>query len=192
MINIFLRAFRRAGIPLKYSEGFHPKPKISFEDPLPIGLESEFERFFLSIPDAIEPSAVSGLLNPHLPEGLYVLSSALATSTSPHASSAMKTYFVCLRDGQFIHEHLASFQNSSEFTISLTNRKGKLKKIDLKDMVKRIELLDNKQLQVSLSARTGGTLRPAQILGPIFKLNEHQIKRSRVVKVKPAQSKARV
>ena len=189
VVNIILRAFRRAGIPLKYSEGFHPKPKISFEDPLPIGLESEFERFFISIPGSIDPNAVSRLLNPHLPEGLYVQSSTLATSISPRASSAMTTYFVCLRDGRFIQEHLASFQNSSEFTFSLTNRKGKLKKIDLKDMVKRIELLDNKQLQVSLSARTGATLRPAQILGPIFKLNEHQIKRARVVKVKPAQSK---
>ncbi len=42
LVKIFLRAIRRVGIPIKYSEGFHPKPKISFEDPLPVGLESLF------------------------------------------------------------------------------------------------------------------------------------------------------
>ena len=50
MVNIFLRALKRAGIAVKYSQGFHPKPKISFDDPLPVGVESEQERFILSVP----------------------------------------------------------------------------------------------------------------------------------------------
>ena len=83
-----------------------------------------------------------------------------------------------------------SFQNSSEVTISLSNRKGKLKKINLKDMVINIELLDSKQLQVSLSAETGKTLRPAHILGPIFNINENQIKQARVVKLKAEEQRA--
>ena len=94
------------------------------------------------------------------------------------------TYRVTLRDGNFDAEDLLSFKNSSEVTISLSNRKGKLKKINLKDMVLNIELLDSKQLQVSLLAETGKTMRPAQILGPIFNISEEQIKQARVVKLK--------
>ncbi|MDJ0819808.1 MAG: TIGR03960 family B12-binding radical SAM protein [Desulfobacterales bacterium] len=185
MINIFLRALRRAGIPLKYSQGFHPKPKISFDDPLPVGIESQHEQFFLSVSDTIDPATITGLLSSHLPEGLKIHSCTLATRTSRPKPSET-TYLVRLHDGRFNQDRLSFFRNSSEFTISLSNRKGKLKKIDLKDMVKRLELLDSKQLQVSLSAGNGGTLRPAQILGPIFKLSELQIKQSRVIKLKSA------
>ncbi|PQP33471.1 B12-binding domain-containing radical SAM protein, partial [Desulfobacteraceae bacterium SEEP-SAG9] len=35
LVNIFLRALRRAEIPVKFSEGFHPLPRVSFDDPLP-------------------------------------------------------------------------------------------------------------------------------------------------------------
>ena len=51
-------------------------------------------------------------------------------------------------------------------------------------MVIRIDLLGSKRMQVTLSAETGKTLRPAQILGPIFDIHENQIKQARVVKLK--------
>ena len=56
--NILLRAIRRAGIPVKFSEGFHPKPRISFDDPLPVGLESLQEKIYLTVPDNVEPQDV--------------------------------------------------------------------------------------------------------------------------------------
>ena len=49
LINIFLRAIRRAGIEVAYSEGFHPMPKISFEDTLPIGMESLYFNVLASL-----------------------------------------------------------------------------------------------------------------------------------------------
>jgi radical SAM family uncharacterized protein/radical SAM-linked protein len=183
MVNIFLRALKRAGIPLKFSQGFHPKPKISFDDPLPIGIESEQERFILSVPDTVDPASVAGALNAHLPDGLVVTSSRLVTAGFKPQAAGAHVYRVTLKDGRFNEENLNSFKNSAEVTISRSNRKGKLKKINLKDMVIELELLDSKQLQVAFSAGTGTTLRPAQILGPIFGINENQIKRARVVKL---------
>jgi len=184
MVNIFLRAFKRARIQVKYSQGFHPKPKISFDDPLPIGIESEQERFILIVPGSIDPDAVTRSLNSHLPDGLVINSCHFMAPVSKRKTPGPSAYRVTLRDGNFNAENLLSFENSSEVTISLSNRKGTLKKINLKDMVINIERLDSKQLQVSLSAETGKTLRPAQILGPIFNISENQIKQARVVKLK--------
>jgi len=184
MVNIFLRALKRAGLPVKYSQGFHPKPKISFDDPLPIGIESEQERFILSVPDSVEPESITRLLNSHLPEGLVINASQYLTPESKHPAAGSHAYRVTLRDGTFNPESLMSFQNTSEVTISLANRKGKLKKIDLKDMVSNIKLMDSKHLRLSLSVESGKTLRPAQILGPIFDLSEDQIKQARVIKLK--------
>jgi radical SAM family uncharacterized protein/radical SAM-linked protein len=189
MVNIVTRALRRAKIPVKYSQGFHPKPKISFGDPLPIGIESDQERFVMSVPGALDPDTVTRLLNQHLPDGLAVDSSQFLTTGSKPLETRSSAYRVTLRDGDFQEENLISFQNSSEVIISRSNRKGKLKKINLKDMVLDIELQNAKQLKLTLAADRGNTIRPAQILGPVFNLSENQIKQARVVKLKPAEGK---
>jgi radical SAM-linked protein len=189
MVNVFLRAVKRAGIQLKYSEGFHPKPKISFDDPLPIGIESDRERLIMKVPGTIEPDTVTHALNSQLPEGLVIISSQFLAPTVRPEPPCSNTYQVTLRDGHFNQDDLRSFNGRSEVTISLSNRKGKLKKINLKDMVKNIEWLDSRQLRVSLSTETGKTLRPAHILGPVFHIREDQIRLARVVKLKKAESK---
>ena len=48
LANIMFRAFRRAKIPVEFSAGFHPKPRISFDDPLPVGMESLHETCVVS------------------------------------------------------------------------------------------------------------------------------------------------
>ncbi|CAB1082813.1 radical SAM protein [Alkalispirochaeta odontotermitis] len=184
MVNIFIRALKRAGIPLKFSQGFHPKPKISFDDPLPIGMESEQERFYMSVPGSVNPNSVPGLLNLHLPEGLRITGSQIAPPGFKRQIPGANAYRVTLPDGNFEQDDVTAFNGSAEVIISLSKRKGKLKKIDLKDMVEELELLDSKQLRVSIAAGTGKTLRPAHILGPVFHLNETQIKLARIVKLK--------
>lgn len=184
MVNIFIRALKRAGIPVIFSQGFHPKPKISFDDPLPIGIESEQERFILTVPETVEPASVTRSLNSHLPHGLVVTASQFVTAGFKRQAAGTHVYRVTLKSGRFNEENLKSFRNCPDITISRSNRKGKLKKINLKDMVVGLELLDSSQLQVAILAATGKTLRPAQILGPIFGINEDQIKRARVVKLK--------
>ena len=49
MARLFIRAFRRAKLPLKFSEGFHAHPKVRFSPPLSVGVESlcEFCQFTL-------------------------------------------------------------------------------------------------------------------------------------------------
>lgn len=72
MVRAITRAMRRVNIPIAYSKGFHPRPKLSFSPPLPFGVTSREEYFdlYLEAPpkDDIEP-----LLNKTFPEGLQVL-----------------------------------------------------------------------------------------------------------------------
>ncbi len=72
MVNLFMRALKRAKVPLRYSQGFHPKPKVTFSDPLPVGLESEAEIMQVQVNRKISPEKLVTLLQPLLPEGLGV------------------------------------------------------------------------------------------------------------------------
>jgi radical SAM-linked protein len=182
MVNVFLRALKRAEIPVVFSEGFHPKPKISFDDPLPVGIESEQEQFILSVPGFVRPETVIRRLNAHLPDGLAINSCQLASLKPGNQIPKKHTYLVTLKEGHFDEEKLVSFNRASDATISLTNRKGKLKKINLKDMVLNIAFLDSTCLQMTLLSVPGKTARPALILRYIFNVAEDQIKQARVVK----------
>ena len=182
-VNIFLRALRRAKIPVKYSQGFHPKPKIAFDDPLPIGIESHQELFTLAVADVVKPTAVLEGLNAHLPEGLHIHDCHLAPLKSRAQPANSSVYQIAIPGYDFDTDKLASFVNSSEVILTLTNRKGKLKKIDLKDMVVNIELSDSKHLQTTLKSEPGKTIRPAEILRHVFGLEEEEIKMARVIKL---------
>jgi radical SAM family uncharacterized protein/radical SAM-linked protein len=183
LVNIFLRALKRAEIPVKYSQGFHPKPKISFDDPLPIGIESHQEHLTLAVADFVKPDTVLQGLNTHLPEGLRVHDCRLAPLKSRAHKAKSSVYQISISGHDFDTQKLASFVNSSEATFTLTNRKGKLKKIDLKDMVINIELPDSKHMLMTLKSEPGKTVRPAEVLGHIFGLPEEEIKKARVVKL---------
>ncbi|MGB5746095.1 MAG: TIGR03960 family B12-binding radical SAM protein [Desulfobacterales bacterium] len=184
LVNIFLRALKRAQIPVKYSQGFHPKPKISFDDPLPIGIESHQEHFTLAVADFVQPDAVLQGLNTHLPQGLHIHDCRLAPLKSGAHMAKSSVYQISVPGHDFDREKLASFGCRSEAFITLSNRKGKLKKIDLKDMVVNIELTDSNHLLVALKAEPGKTVRPAEMLRHVFDLSEEEIKKARVVKLK--------
>ncbi|MGD9372229.1 MAG: TIGR03960 family B12-binding radical SAM protein [Desulfobacterales bacterium] len=184
MVNVFLRALRRARLPVKFSEGFHPKAKISFDDPLPIGLESQEEYFTLAVTEFVKPSELVRRLNAHLPDGLVVHRCEHAPKKSIRTASYQTIYLVSLQNQIFNEEDLSSFNHRSDLIISRSNRKGKLKKIDLKAIVTDIELLDSKRLMITLKSDPGKTVRPAEVLRHIFKLKEDQIKGAKIVKQK--------
>lgn len=43
------RTLRRARLPLAFTEGFHPRPRLQYEDPLPLGWSSECERVWVDL-----------------------------------------------------------------------------------------------------------------------------------------------
>ena len=67
------RALRRAAVPMAFSAGFHPHPKISYANAAPTGTASEAEYFEISVNERVDPQRVRAALDEALPEGLDVL-----------------------------------------------------------------------------------------------------------------------
>ncbi|MCJ7618199.1 MAG: TIGR03960 family B12-binding radical SAM protein [Desulfobacterales bacterium] len=183
MLNIFLRAIRRADIPVKFSQGFHPKPKISFEDSLPIGLESLNEHFYLIVSENFEPRSIVESLNKQLPEGLSVNDCQIVSTKRAHNNEKKYNYIVTIKEEFFDKKELEIFLQSPEFIVSRIDRKGRLKKIDLKYMVLDIELLKPDKLQMILRPESGKTARPLEVIKEIFKLTDEQAKKARFIKM---------
>jgi len=73
MVRAFLMAARRARLPMAYSQGFHPAPKVRFSSPIPLGMESLREVVVFTLTDPVDPVQMKKALNLFLPKGLRIL-----------------------------------------------------------------------------------------------------------------------
>jgi radical SAM-linked protein len=76
------RAVRRAGIPIAYSAGFSPHPKISYVGAAPTGVASEAEYAELGLATPMDPAALAEALDAVLPDGLDVVEAVTALAGS--------------------------------------------------------------------------------------------------------------
>jgi radical SAM family uncharacterized protein/radical SAM-linked protein len=172
LMNILLRAIRRAGIPVKYSEGFHPLPKISFDNPLPLGMASLGEFFWLMVPGHITPGFVKERLNPQLPEGLVVEEVHLAPRKQRQASICYTSYEITLPEALLDHRRIDWFRNQETLPVSLFRKGGKPRRVDLKQAIKEIRVQSSHRLDLTLIRAPGQNVRPSDVLQHVFLLPE--------------------
>jgi len=79
----FERSLRRAEIPMAYSAGFHPHPKISYVGAAPTGVGSEAEYLEIALADRRDPEQVRAAIDAVLPDGLDMVCALDAENCRP-------------------------------------------------------------------------------------------------------------
>ncbi|MEW2492262.1 TIGR03936 family radical SAM-associated protein [Streptomyces nodosus] len=77
----FERALRRAGVPMAYSAGFTPHPKVSYANAAPTGTGSEAEYLEIALTEARDPDRLRDLLDESLPAGLDIVDAVEARTS---------------------------------------------------------------------------------------------------------------
>ena len=72
MMRLWERAIRRAGLRLRYSQGYHPHPRVSLALPLAVGMTAEAEWLELEIQGPVRLEDIGPRLSPQLPVGLVL------------------------------------------------------------------------------------------------------------------------
>jgi radical SAM-linked protein len=85
------RAFRIARLPLAFSEGFHPHPKISFGLALTTGFESDAEYLDVEFTEAFDLHALPAVLRAALPDGLDVVAAVWLDDGAPALQEAVSS-----------------------------------------------------------------------------------------------------
>ncbi|QUH01006.1 DUF2344 domain-containing protein [Saccharopolyspora erythraea] len=73
LARAFERALRRAGVPMAYSQGFSPHPKVSWAGAVPTGVSSEAEYVELQLVRQVDPELLRRELDAALPDGVDLL-----------------------------------------------------------------------------------------------------------------------
>ncbi len=87
LMRLWERAFRRAAIPIAYSKGFIPRPRISLAAPLPIGVTSEGELMDVFLERWGSPLSFAKMVGEKLPDGIGILEVQQIALTLPSLQS---------------------------------------------------------------------------------------------------------
>lgn len=163
------RALRRAGLPLAYSQGFNPHPKLSLALPLAVGMTSRLDCLEVGLAEPIGPAEFCARLNGQLPPGLTCLRAWPLAEGSPALAArvAAATYEVPWPG--ISPEMLATACRRVLEARSLPDplpREGKTAR-DLRPLILALEAeasAGGALVRMTLSAGTAGTARPTSIL----------------------------
>ncbi len=177
VVRLFTRAFSRANIPVKFSEGFNPHPKFSIGNPLALGTESLAEYMDVELIEDMEPREFMQKLNPILPKDIQIIK-AEQTESKISLSSIIEwsEYEVRLmveedkRD--FFKNKLEGWRELQSIEITKKKKKGKKKigtRIDILPLIGDISYkgIDEDSfiiLECILKSGESGNLRPIELI----------------------------
>ena len=180
---IFQRAVKRAGLTARYSQGFNPLMQISFENALPVGMESQEEILSIYFEKETDPDNVVAALNKELPQGLFITGCNLFNRPK-NGNKKSARYTLRISEGCFDKAEVENFSQLSEFIVQDLSKKGKTRTTDLRKSVEKISSLNLYTLEMILKSYNERTVRPMEILTNCFKLDENALASIRITKMK--------
>jgi len=182
------RAIRRAGLPIAFSGGFHPQPKMNFATPQPVGMESEHEYMDMELLPLgnFTAEGVMERINAELPDEIKFNTATFIPLQLPSLSAIMEKqqYIIYLKNslvgldiGSDEVERIVSEFLQSRLTEVEFERAGKKRKVDLKQQVEAIDFKDEStssetafKLGLTLRSSAGGSIKPHEVIALLFQL----------------------
>ncbi len=153
------RALRRVGVPMAYSAGFSPHPKVSYAGAAPTGAASEAEFLEISVLERVDPQEVAQALDAALPEGLDVV--GMVEATSPLAES-LKASRWRLEWPLDITRAAAAFEAATGVEVERITKAGR-RTIDVRALCSDIEVVQADVVEVTVQ-HAEPTPRPSEVV----------------------------
>ena len=167
-VRVWERAIRRAGLPLAYSGGFTPHPRLQVALPLPLGFASEAEWLDLWLEEPVELETIAGALAAALPEGLTVQKVEEVPPDAPSLPPQVWAagYMVTVETAVSPDEIRRRIEGLLAAETLPRERRGR--PYDLRPLILSLRLEEIRDgemvLTMLLSAREGATGRPEEVL----------------------------
>lgn len=165
----FSRALRRTDIPVAYSCGFNPQPRLRFALPLALGIEGKNEYLDINLSVPLQESILKGALNARLPAGLKVKNVSVVEPKQPSLSSLVQAalYVVCLEAWPAdLPQELNHLLQANKIYVERRGKKG-TRKVDIRPFLHKLEIRKQEKgeaLLMLLAAGSRGSARPQEVL----------------------------
>jgi radical SAM-linked protein len=180
------RLLRRSGLPIRYSQGFHPRARMNLASALPLGFVSKAEMLDFWMDEPLPTDQIQKKLAAAAPPGLVITAvnqvslSDDAIQSKMHASEFEVSFF----DPQ--DEHELSGKVSSLLSIDEIMRTRRKKTYDLRPLILAMDLIQTDDGEVGITmqllAEPGQTGRPDEVLEEMgYQNTEYLVTRTRII-----------
>ena len=175
MARVFDRAVRRARIPVDYTEGYHPRARISFAPPLPVGAEGLRELCEIDLAGEMSPRDSGKALGKHLPRGLDLVSAQVLARgrRSPFANLSRAEYNISIEiidsTTQQLQRAIEQFDQAEHVSVR-RETKRQVHQIDIRPGTYQLELQqeDNRLcLYMTLGFGQQDLVKPAEVVSAL-------------------------
>ena len=177
LARMWERAFRRTQLPLAYSAGFSPRPKVSFGLALSTGHESVAEYLDVELDPAraagIDVAALPGRLTAALPAGVDVLAAATiddSAASLQHEVTSCRYELVAAGASVVVLGELAAEALAADSLVVTRNRKGQAVTDDVRPAILSLtvvaEVADGVSMAIEVATQPRG-LRPVELLAAL-------------------------
>jgi len=176
LMRALQRALRRAGIPLAYTQGFNPQPRLSVAQALAVGTEGTCELGEVELVACMTPAEITARWNRQLPPELKILRAWEAPLHGPSLSAGVRgaTYQIRLQPNGWDPGVLAglgagacaTFLAQGPITVEVS-KKGQPVTLDARPFIQGFSALDGDggpQWEMVLRAGVGGSVKPQAVM----------------------------
>jgi radical SAM-linked protein len=161
------RTFRRSGLPLAYSQGFHPQPRLNLACALPLGFTSECELLDAWLECTKPLQRIQQTIEAVLPPGLVIHGMGIINIQAPALQTQVTSvvYVITFLDEiPDLEERLQRITSSEHLP-----RLRRSKSYDLRPLIEELAFIPlheggNRKLRIQVSARESATGRPEELL----------------------------
>ena len=151
LMTAIIRAVRRTGIPVIYSQGFHPSPRLSFGPPLNVGVSGLKEYFDIEIAEEGFSLNIKEVLNRVLPEGIRINDTMPISRSLQSLDSFIKRYeYEIIFKNGLVEPVVEDFMVRDGFFIERVVSDNKIKRVDLRKMIESVRMIDRDRFRIVL------------------------------------------
>lgn len=167
-MRFFQKAVRRAGIDVKYSEGFSPHQIMSFAAPLGVGMESYGEYMDIEVNSMDSIENMKDALNQVMVDGMEILSVTPLPERAKNAmaSVAAASYRIHMKEGGFpvgdLKASIEGFYRQETIPYTKETKKSVLE-LDLKQGIYELAADDEGGIQMLVNASSSGNIKPSMV-----------------------------
>ena len=177
--RLFQRAFRRANMPVEYSQGFNPHPRMSFALAMSVGLTSDGEYGEVIVSEDIDVETFISRMNQVLPNGLEITAAKICDAGVGSLSAALYKSIYRIRinvvpgtDLAALAAAIDSYLALPQILIQKRNKKGKYVEKDIRPFIESIAVFadpetDKVNVKMTLIYIEQQCVKPEQILESI-------------------------
>lgn len=177
MVKTLERTFRRVRLPIKFSQGFNPHPKMAFAAPLSVGVSSDYEIIDVELTTGFEIKHFIKDQKDYLPEGIEIVRAKFVDqSRSLMSMVAASSYLVRVKTSeevpfQTIEASLEGFLANESITYTKVKGEGRkqtVQEVDIRPHIHSLIAIDSDEddilLKMKISAGSVFNLKPDTVL----------------------------